>query len=323
MTTKEKIEISKPINQEKLYGYKNYFDTFRKLYESNNLPHVILLTGQKGIGKSTFAYHFINFLLSQKEENKYFYDDLTINLNSQTTKLLKNHTHPNFFLLDNNDNEEHIKINQSRNLIRFLNLSTYNKDLKIVLLDNAEHLNPNSSNALLKSLEEYDDSTFFFIINNISSQISETIKSRCIEFKLRFNQIEKEKMFKQLIQDYQFNIHENNISKFLYFDSPGNIITYLLYFYETNLDIFNDHLSCILYLIELCKTKKDLQLLSFISIFVENFYGELMLYNKNNFNIYYHNKSKILHMIHNMKTFNLDKKNLLISISKILENEKR
>ena len=50
---------------------KYYFNFFDKLYQKNKLPNSILLSGNKGLGKATFAYHFINFLLSQGEENKY------------------------------------------------------------------------------------------------------------------------------------------------------------------------------------------------------------------------------------------------------------
>ena len=39
------------------------------------------------------------------------------------------------------------------------------KDLKIVMIDNVEHFNLNSSNALLKCLEEPQNNTFFFFIN--------------------------------------------------------------------------------------------------------------------------------------------------------------
>ena len=60
--------------------------------------------------------------------------------------------------------EDNIKIDQVRNLLIFLHKSTYTKDLKIVFIDNAEFLNVNSSNALLKSLEEPSSNTFFFII---------------------------------------------------------------------------------------------------------------------------------------------------------------
>ena len=64
---KSEIDIN-PINQLNLYGYEYYFNLFEKLYQKNKLPHSILLSGDKGIGKATFSYHFINFLLSQGEK---------------------------------------------------------------------------------------------------------------------------------------------------------------------------------------------------------------------------------------------------------------
>ena len=43
-----------PKNQLTLYGYDRYFYLFKNLYKKNNLPNVILLSGPKGSGKSTF-----------------------------------------------------------------------------------------------------------------------------------------------------------------------------------------------------------------------------------------------------------------------------
>ena len=59
----------------------------------------------------------------------------------------------------------------------------------IVFLDNVEYLNLNSSNALLKGLEEPSQNTFFFIIHDNSSFILDTIKSRCVQFKFNFTNI--------------------------------------------------------------------------------------------------------------------------------------
>ena len=53
-------EIIDPINHLSLYGFKRYFDFFTNLYQKRKLPNCILLSGQKGIGKSTFAFHFSN-----------------------------------------------------------------------------------------------------------------------------------------------------------------------------------------------------------------------------------------------------------------------
>ena len=60
-----------PIKQTNLYGLENDFDEFVKLYNNKKLPNKILLSGQKGIGKSTLCYHLINFILSKDEDNSY------------------------------------------------------------------------------------------------------------------------------------------------------------------------------------------------------------------------------------------------------------
>ena len=55
----KKKEILNPVNQLTLFGYENYFNIFIKLFKNNKLPNRVLLNGPKGIGKATFAYHFI------------------------------------------------------------------------------------------------------------------------------------------------------------------------------------------------------------------------------------------------------------------------
>ncbi len=54
-----------------------------------------------------------------------------------------------------------------------------------------KYLNINSSNALLKAIEEPSKDTYFFIINNDSQKIMNTIKSRCIDFVINLNFLEK------------------------------------------------------------------------------------------------------------------------------------
>ena len=164
------IEIIQPKKQLNLYGYKDYFNSFKTLYEKRQLPNVVLLSGQKGLGKSTFAYHFINFLLSINETHKYSLENLVINSNNSSFNLIQNRTHPNFFLLDALPGEN-IKMEQTKDLLKYLNKTTYAQSVKIVLIDNADLLNISSSNSLLKALEEPLGNTFFFIIYNDSSKI--------------------------------------------------------------------------------------------------------------------------------------------------------
>ena len=317
------VNIIDPKNQLSLFGYENYFSLFIKLYKKNKLPNVILLNGPQGIGKATFAYHFINYLLSQNEENKYLINDFKINSKNISYKHMLNETHPNFFLLQNNLLDEDIKIDQVRSLLKFLAKSVFSKNIKIVMIDNAEYLNLNSSNALLKVLEEPGDSTFFFIIKNNSSKILNTIKSRCIEFKFFFNAKQKKSIFANINQQYKLDFNLENFDDNFYFDSPGNLLKYLIFFNDSDIDVYSDKLSCILYLFEKYKSKKDFELLSMASLLIEQYYNELSLSNKNNLNHYFINKHKIINEINNMKKFNLDKKNLLILLQGILTNETR
>ena len=317
----ENIDILSSQNQLQLYGYEENFNLFIELYNNKKLPNVILLTGLKGSGKATFTYHFINYLLSINEENKYSLTNYTINPDNRSFNNLCNKVHPNFSLIENNDFEENIKIDNVKNILRFLNKSTLNSNIRIVLIDNVEYLNVNSSNALLKSLEEPKDNTFFFIIHNSASKILDTIKSRCIQFNFYFTFLQKRNILSSIINQYNYNFNIENIDSNFFFDSPGNILKYFKFLIDNKIDFNEDKLSCISYLISNYKKKKDPQLLNFISLLVEIFYNELSIKNSKKLNIYYFNRYKILKQINDLKKFNLDKNNLFISLQEILKNE--
>jgi len=319
--TDENLEIVLPKNQLRLYGYEYYFNSFIKLYKKNKLPNTILLSGPQGSGKATFAYHFINYLLSYTEQNKYSLDNFSINANNKSYKNLCNFTHPNFSLLENDPIGENIKIENVRSILKFLNQSTFSANIKIVLIDNAEFLNTHSSNALLKVLEETNNKTFFFIIHNNSFKMLSTIKSRCIEFKFFLTLSKKNKILENIIKQYKYDFNIKKIVDSFYFDTPGNILKYLLIFNDSNIDFSKDKLSCILYLIDKYKQKNDPQLLTLFPVLIELYYNELSIKNSKNLSLYFTNKFRILNQINNAKKFNLDKKNLFISLQSTLKNE--
>ena len=60
-----------PSENTSIYGYKYFFNEIIQLYNNRKMPNKILLSGKKGSGKSTFAYHLVNFFLSKDEELKY------------------------------------------------------------------------------------------------------------------------------------------------------------------------------------------------------------------------------------------------------------
>ena len=214
-----------PIRQEKLFLYEEYFKLFTKLYKNNLLPNKILITGQSGLGKSTFSYHFINSILSDKENYPYDFMNFEINPLNRSFRLINQQYHPNFYLIENFDGKQIIDIKQVKNMISFVNKTSYEKKIKFILIDNAEYLNLSSSNALLKIVEEPPSNTFIIFIHNSSLKLIETLKSRCIEFKIFFSSQEKQIILKNLLKYYDLKIDINlleNIKSF--YDSPGNIL---------------------------------------------------------------------------------------------------
>ena len=188
----------------KLFSYKKLFNHLIKLDLKDKLPPRILLTGQEGIGKSSFALHFINYLLSKKEAAKYNIKENKIDPESISFNLVNNQSHPNFYYISKNNEKKNIDIDQIRKLINFLNKSSFNNNKKIILIDGAEDLNLNSSNALLKSLEESNIQNLFILTHNINKNILDTIKSRCLTYKLNLNYSEN----KNIISEYFGDLYE-------------------------------------------------------------------------------------------------------------------
>lgn len=174
----------KPENQKKLFGHKDIFNSLVKLYEKNKLPTKIILSGNEGIGKCTLAYHLINYIYSKDETSIYDLTNNTINENSKSFKLIQNTSHPNFYKIYLNNEKNSIDILQIRDMIKFVQKTSFDNKEKIILIDRVEFLNQNSANSLLKVLEDSNHKILFILIHSEGKKIIKTINSRCIKFKI-------------------------------------------------------------------------------------------------------------------------------------------
>ena len=174
----------KPSENIQLFGMNIFFNEIANLYNQKKMPNKILLSGKKGLGKSTLAYHIINYILSLDEDYKYDINKFTIHNENKSYKLLQNHSHPNFYLVDLLDDKKNIDVAQVREMIKYTNKSSFNDMPRFILIDNIENLNKNSVNALLKIIEEPNHGVFFILINNNEKKILPTLRSRCLTFKI-------------------------------------------------------------------------------------------------------------------------------------------
>ena len=301
-----------PKKQLNLYGLEKEFNEFVQLFENKKLPNKILLSGQKGIGKSTLCYHLINYILSKNEDHSYDIKNFIIQEENKSYKLILNGTNPNFFLIDVKPDKKFIEISQIRNLIVNLNKSSFNEKPKLILIDNIEYLNLYSINALLKSLEEAKENVYFFLVQN-NKKTLDTLKSRCLNYKISLSN-------KQVIEITNKLLHSNindliNPNLLNYYITPGKIYNLIQFSIDNKIDLKNYDLEKFLsFIIDNSYYKKESSIKYMIFDFIE-----LLLKNKtlgHNYGLFNYFQKRI----ENTYKFNLDEESLFLEFKTKLMN---
>jgi DNA polymerase-3 subunit delta' len=299
-----------PINQTKLYGLEKYFTELVNFYKNGNYPNKILFSGQKGIGKATLAFHFINYVLTINDEKKYDIESYQINNDSPVFKTINNKSNTNLITIDVNEDKKSIDINQIRELIINLNKSSFNKKPRFVLIDNIELLNINSINALLKILEEPNENINFILIHN-NRKILSTLLSRCINFKISLSNNDYLKISNQLLN----NDLNNLVSKELinYYFTPGEIYQLVHFSSENGYDLSNIDLKNFLkILINDTQYKKNNFINNMMYSLMEFYFRKL---NQSFSKLLNEKYSYFIKRISDTKTYNLDKESLFMEFN--------
>ena len=310
--------VLKPSENTKLYGMNLFFNEITKLYNKNKMPTKILLSGKKGLGKSTLAHHIINYILSNDEEFKYDLDNFIINENNKSFKKKKNNSHPNFYLIDLLDDKKNIDVAQVREMITYTNKSVFNNMARFVLIDNIENLNKNSVNALLKIIEEPNENVFFILINNSEKKILPTLKSRCLAYKINFKFDVSMNVANQILGENIFNLINHDLIN--YYNTPGEIINLINFLKVKGIDLTSYTLiNFIKLLIDNGFYKKNkivkVLLINSIELFFLKEY-KLSKSKSTLFNLY----NNFINKINNTEKFNLDEESLFFEFKTKLLN---
>jgi len=311
--------ILNPSNQTQLIGHDYLLLTLKNLFDDNKLPNKILFSGQKGIGKCTLSYHLSNYILSKKEDFSYDLQKFEINKNNKSYILVNNNTHPNFYLINLKEDKKNIEISQIRDMISFTNKSSFDNEHKIIVIDNLEHLNSSSTNALLKTIEEPNDKVLFFLIHDNQKKIFNTLKSRCIQFRVYLEKKTKNKIIISLFDNNFYNKLNNDFKH--YYNTPGDYVS--LYNHISNLKINFKDISIeefIKNIINDNSFKKNTYIKDNLIKFIELFFLKKINNHKSNKNIY-SQYSFFINKFHDVKKYNLNIESFLIEFNSKMANE--
>ena len=308
------LENINPRYSTQLYGLDLEFDKLSNLLLNEDLPNVIVLTGEKGIGKFTLINHLVISYFDK--ENYDFLNKRIINKNNFFENLSRSLI-SNVIFLESND-FKNINVEQIRILKNKLQKKPFYNDKRFIILDDVETFNTNSINALLKLIEEPNKNDYFLLINNKTRPLVDTLKSRCLEFKiiLNYNQRRKITNFLMDIHNQDVIIKEDKIMV-----SPGNFLRFNIFLNENSINIEDNILKTFKIILDLYKKNKNLFFKDLL-LFYSEYYLKIKKDNQHLTKLkFIEDRNYLLNNINDFFQYNLNQATLLRSIENRFYND--
>ena len=301
------LEQFNPRKSLKLIGHKENFDFLNSMIQKDKLPQSLLVSGDKGIGKSTLVFHLLHN----------FFDKLNYDITkneiiekSSFHKSFVENLYPNLTCL-NSSNFNNVRIDDIRSLKEKILTTSLNDNKRFIIFDDIENFNLNSLNALLKIIEEPNKNIFFILINNNSKDLIETIKSRCFEVKLKLTDKIRKEIILYLIKKFEIKeiLNKNSLQI-----SPGNYLIFNHILDKVELNLEDNLIKNLNILLKLYKKEKNYIYKNLLVILVDYYFRNLKLSNpKQNIDIA-EKRSLIIKNINDFFLYNLSQSSLINTI---------
>ena len=140
--------------------------------QNKRLGHGLLFHGASGIGKKAFAIEFAHWLMCEQPLADKACGEC------KPCKHIQADSNPDLLTLYPEEEGKSIKVDQVRELIQKISLTSHGQGYRVILISPADALNINASNSLLKTLEEPPANTVLILVSDKPSKLMATIRSR-------------------------------------------------------------------------------------------------------------------------------------------------
>jgi DNA polymerase-3 subunit delta' len=184
-----------PRDTPRLIGQDAAQAAFLDAFNADKLHHAWLLTGPRGVGKATLAWRIARFLLATPKDDGGMFAapaPTTLDIDPDhpvarriasggegALKVITRSMNP-----DTKRMRKQIVVDDIRALNGFFQMSAADGGRRVVIIDDADEMNPNAANALLKMLEEPPERATLLLLSNQPSSLLPTIRSRCRTLRL-------------------------------------------------------------------------------------------------------------------------------------------
>lgn len=166
-------------------GHDPIRERFRRSLEAGRLASTFLFVGPEGIGKRSFALGLSQALLCINVTGD---DPLEACGRCESCKLVAAGTHPDLLRISRPDGKSFIPVElfigpqekrMREGLCHDIGMKPFLGGRKVALIDDADYLNVEGANALLKTLEEPPPRCVMILLGTSSARQLPTIRSRC------------------------------------------------------------------------------------------------------------------------------------------------
>ena len=144
------------------------------LLDRDQLPHALLIHGPAGVGRRALAFWLVQRLLDRIEGIPRPEQLVSGRIDDDALP-----THADFRLLQPLEDKKTISVDQVRELIGFLSLTSHQSGAKVVVVLPAQAMTRSAANCLLKTLEEPTTNSYLILVVEALSRLPSTIVSRC------------------------------------------------------------------------------------------------------------------------------------------------
>jgi DNA polymerase-3 subunit delta' len=175
-----------------LVGHQYAERELRRLLETGRVPHAILLSGPRGIGKATLAFRFARFLLATRNHptDMATAGGLAVAPESGVFHRVAAGGHADLLTVERAYDPRRrrlrgeIVVEDAREITGFFRLTAAEDGWRIVVVDGADEMNRSAANALLKVLEEPPRQALLLLVSHSPGRLLPTIRSRCWRYPL-------------------------------------------------------------------------------------------------------------------------------------------
>ena len=174
-----------------LKGHQAAVKLFHGAVANKRVHHAWLLSGPKGIGKATLAFHLARFLLKAGEGADPAGDiPLEVSASDPLFVRVASGAEGNLRVIERSLNEQtgalraEIVVEDIRALRAFFEMTAAREGWRVAIIDSADEMNRSAANALLKMLEEPPAKSVLLLVSHAKGRLLPTIRSRCQQVSL-------------------------------------------------------------------------------------------------------------------------------------------